>query len=147
MAKSTGIVLSATGISFANEWVQTDRPNFRVLLAGGAVALLFDGIEQVNKQIGVGLSVLMMITVIVTPFAGNSPAQELAILGAMRGKKIGGSSKHSGSGGVTQSHNQQAGGQGTASLTFPGGSGGSGSGNPPPVVAPPAQQPTTGGVW
>lgn len=78
MAKSTGIVLTATGISFANEWVQTDTPNFRILIAGGALALLFDGIEQLSEPAAVGLSVLMMLTVLVTPFQGNSPIQTVA---------------------------------------------------------------------
>ena len=82
MAKSTGIVLAATGISFANEFVQSDGRtiNVRILVAGGLVALLFDGIEKVSEPAAVGLSVLMMITVLLTPFNGNSPVQTLANL-------------------------------------------------------------------
>lgn len=78
MAKSTGIVLTATAISFGNEWVQTYTPNFRILIAGGALSLLFDGIEQVSPQAAYGLGVLMMVTVLVTPFNGKSPVQTLA---------------------------------------------------------------------
>lgn len=78
MAKSTGIVLTATGISFGNEWIQDPtHPNFRILVAGGIVALIFSGVERINEQAGVGLSILMFITVMVTPFKGRSPAQTL----------------------------------------------------------------------
>ena len=78
MAKSTGIVLTATGISFANEWVQDPiHPNFRVLVAGGVVAVIFSGVEKINERAAVGLGILMFITVMITPFKGNSPAQTL----------------------------------------------------------------------
>lgn len=77
MAKSTGIVLTATGISLANEWYQSkdNMPNFRIAIAGLGVALLFDGIEKLNQQAAVGLSVIMLITVLVTPINGKAPAQ------------------------------------------------------------------------
>jgi len=39
MAKSTGIVLAAGGISFANEWWQTKTPNFRIPAATLGAAL------------------------------------------------------------------------------------------------------------
>lgn len=74
MAKSTGIVLTATAISFVNEWVNTSKPNFRVGMAGLGVALLFDGLEKLNEPAAVGLSVIMLITVVLTPINGNSPA-------------------------------------------------------------------------
>lgn len=80
MAKSTGIVLTATTISFGNEWVQTNQLNFRVLVAGSALGLLFAGVESLNEKAGVGLSVLMLITVLITPFNGKSPAQTLGDL-------------------------------------------------------------------
>jgi hypothetical protein len=84
MAKSTGIVLTATAISFTNEWLDTGTPNFRVGIAGLGVALLFDGIEKLNEQAAVGLSVIMLITVLVTPFNGKSPAQN--VLGLINSK-------------------------------------------------------------
>lgn len=77
MAKSTGIVLTGTAISFANEWYQTDTPNFRILLAGMGVALLFDGIEQLDQKAAVGLSIIFVITVLLTPFNGKAPTQTL----------------------------------------------------------------------
>jgi low temperature requirement protein LtrA len=89
MAKSTGIILTAAGISFANEFVQSDGHtiNIRILVAGGALALLFDGLEKVNEQAAVGLSVLALITILVTPFNGNSPLQTVAGLAIAQPKK------------------------------------------------------------
>lgn len=75
MAQSTGIVLTATGITFANEWYQTNKINARVLIAGLGVALLFDGIEKLNERAAVGLATIMLITVMVAPMGGNSPAE------------------------------------------------------------------------
>jgi hypothetical protein len=80
MAKSTGIVLTATGISFANDWLQTNQPNWRIPVAGLVVALIFDGVEHVNETAGVGLSVLMMIAVLLTPIHGKSPADTIISL-------------------------------------------------------------------
>lgn len=75
MAKSTGIVLTSTGIVLANEWYQTNKVNFRVAIAGLGVALVFSGIEKINEKAGVGLSVIMLITVLMTPINGKTPAQ------------------------------------------------------------------------
>lgn len=147
VAKSTGIVLTATGISFANEWAQTDTPNFRVVMAGGAFSLLCAGIEEINKPVAVGLGTLMLITVLVTPFSGNSPMQELADLIAnpnnAKGPRIKGKFKNApqssndNSSGTTTSPNQQSGGTGTTHLNFPGGSNNGGSNkNPRPIIAP-----------
>jgi len=80
MAKSTGIVLTATAISFTNDWITTNTPNFRIAGAGLATALIFDGIEKLNEKAAVGLSVMMFIAVLFTPMHGKSPAQQLANL-------------------------------------------------------------------
>lgn len=78
MAQSTGIVLTASGISFANEWYQTGDPNLRIPIAGLFVALIFGGIERLDTRAGVGLSYLMLITALLTPINGKSPAETLA---------------------------------------------------------------------
>lgn len=82
MAKSTGIVLTATAISFTNEWVHTNTPNLRIGVAGLGVALLFDGLEKINEPAAVGLATIMLITVLLTPINGKSPADTvLELLG------------------------------------------------------------------
>jgi len=78
VAKSTGIVLTATAISFSNDWIQTNKPNFRIAMAGLGVALIFDGIEKLNEKAAVGLSVMMMIAVLLSPMHGKSPVQTLS---------------------------------------------------------------------
>lgn len=74
MAQSTGIVLAASGIAFANEWAQTQTPNLRIPIAGLGVALLFSGIEKLDVRAAVGLSYIMLITVLLTPINGKSPS-------------------------------------------------------------------------
>jgi len=73
MAKSTGIVLTAGGISFANEWYNDKTPNFRIAVATLGVALLFDGIEKISEGAAIGLSTIMLITVLVTPIQKKTP--------------------------------------------------------------------------
>jgi hypothetical protein len=81
MAKSTGIVLGAGAISFTNDWYQSKQPNWRIPIATFAVALIFAGIEKLNERAGVGLSVIMLITVLVTPMHGKAPLQTLGQIG------------------------------------------------------------------
>lgn len=78
MGDSTGIVLTATAISFGNEWIQTNSINWRIPVAGLGTALFLDAVEHVEPKIAVGLAVIMLITVIGTPFNGKSPAQTAA---------------------------------------------------------------------
>lgn len=85
MAKSTGIALTATGISFANEWVQTDKPNWRILAAGLGITLVFDGVEKLNERAAVGLATIMLITVLLTPIKGKSAAD--SVLDLVNNKK------------------------------------------------------------
>lgn len=75
MAQSTGIVLTATGISFANEWMQTGTPNLRIPIAGLGVALFFAGVERLDTRAGVGLAYIMLITALLTPINGKSPTE------------------------------------------------------------------------
>ena len=89
MAKSTGIVLTATAIGMGNEFVQGYGINFRMGIAGLGAALFLTGIEKINDTAGVGLSVIMMITVLLTPFKGKAPAQEVIALMGTGGKKNG----------------------------------------------------------
>lgn len=78
MAKSTAIILTAGGISFANDFVQTKEPNFRIVIATLALALVFDGIEQINEPAAVGLSIMMLVTAMFAPIHGEAPAVRLA---------------------------------------------------------------------
>lgn len=80
MAKATGIMLTATAIGMGNEFVQGYGINFRMGIAGLGAALFLTGIEAVNETAGVGLAVLAMVTVLLTPFKGRAPAEEVLAL-------------------------------------------------------------------
>jgi hypothetical protein len=82
MAESTGIVLTAGTIVFANEWLQGGTPNWKVAVATLGSALIFSGLEKLDTEAAVGLAVIVMITVLiggVNP-AYKSPAQEVLSL-------------------------------------------------------------------
>ena len=78
MAKSMGIVLTGTAIGITNEMMQGYQFNFRMGMAGLGAGLFLSGLEKINEQAGVGLSVIVFITMMITPFKGNAPAQTLA---------------------------------------------------------------------
>jgi len=80
MAKSTGIVLTATAIGMGNEFIQGFGVNFRMGIAGLGAALFLTGIEKINETAGVGLSIMVLIAVMLTPFKGKAPAQEVVSL-------------------------------------------------------------------
>lgn len=80
MAKSTGIVLTGVAIGMGNEFMQGYGINFRMGIAGLGAALFVTGIERVNETAGVGLATIVFITILLTPFKGKSPAEELESL-------------------------------------------------------------------
>jgi hypothetical protein len=80
MAKSTGIVLTGVAIGMGNEFMQGYGVNFRMGVAGLGAALFITGLERVNETAGIGLATIVFITMMLTPFKGKSPAQELEAL-------------------------------------------------------------------
>lgn len=76
MASSTGIILLTGTISFGNEWLQTQKPNFRIPVATLLTALFLDGVEKISPQAATGLATIALITVLLTPLNGKSPLQE-----------------------------------------------------------------------
>jgi hypothetical protein len=77
MAVSTGIVLTGVAIGLGNEFMQGAGINFRMGIAGLGAALFLTGVEKLNYTAGVGLSVMVFIAIMVTPFHGKAPAQEV----------------------------------------------------------------------
>lgn len=86
MAAGPNIVLTATAISFTNEWWQTDEPNFRIVAAGLVFSLIDAAIDHVSPVVASGLGTIMLITVLLTPFNGSSPIQTLSDLAISRPK-------------------------------------------------------------
>lgn len=80
-------MLTATTISFTNEWLHTNTPNFRIVFAGLGASLLFAGLEQLNERAATGVATIALVTILFTPIDGDSPAQTLDKLAT--GKPIG----------------------------------------------------------
>jgi hypothetical protein len=74
----TGIVLLAGTITFANEWYQTGKVNWKVpiatLLAGAAVS----GFSKIDPKAGTGLSIMVLIAAVTMKFGGKSVIDTLA---------------------------------------------------------------------
>ena len=89
MAASTGLILTAGAVTFANEWLQLGRPNWRIVVGTLGSALVFSGLEKLDERAAVGLAAIVIITVLVggvTPGV-KSPAQEvLSLLGQKTAK-------------------------------------------------------------
>lgn len=78
MAQSTGLIIVVGTISFGNEWLQTGTPNFRIPVATLAAGAFLAALEKVYPKAAVGLSVIALITVILTPLNGKSPMEQIA---------------------------------------------------------------------
>lgn len=78
MAATTGIILAGTVIGAGNEWYQTGAFPWRIGAAGLLLTAFMAGAEKINQPISVGLSLAFLATVLVTPFHGNSPLQEVS---------------------------------------------------------------------
>jgi len=88
MGASTGIVLAGTAIAGGNEWYQAGQFPWRIGIAGLLLSGFMFGVEKISEPLAVGLSSIFVVTVLVTPFHGNSPVQELAnIVNKPKGKK------------------------------------------------------------
>lgn len=72
------LVLAAGLMTFGNEWLQTDKINWRVpvatLLGAGFVGL----IGNFSPGAGNGLGTMVLIAAATVPINGKSPVQELA---------------------------------------------------------------------
>lgn len=78
MAKAMTIVLTGTAINVGNQLVQGEGFNFRMGAAGVMAGFFLSGIEKLNETAGTGLAIIFFITVMFTPFKGDSPMQTLA---------------------------------------------------------------------
>lgn len=79
MQDSTGAILSATAgsIAFANEWVSAGKVNFRIAVATPLLALFMYGVGKISAPLAAGLGGAVLVTVLVTPFNGQSPLQSV----------------------------------------------------------------------
>jgi hypothetical protein len=77
-ATATGIILVAGTMTFANEWYNTGKADFKVAVATMFAAAIFDGLQKVDSKAAIGLSVIVLITAFTTKFGGQSVASTIA---------------------------------------------------------------------
>jgi len=66
MAASTGLVLAAGAMAFADRGLNRNEWDIRIPVATGAVALIAAGSEKITPQLGIGIGVLMVLGVFLT---------------------------------------------------------------------------------
>ena len=75
---ATGIILTAGTITFANEWYQTGKVNWRVPVATVLGAAVFDGLAHIDDKAALGLSIIVLLGAMTTKFGGKSAAETVA---------------------------------------------------------------------
>lgn len=75
---ATGIILTAGTITFANEWYQTKKINWRVPVATILAAAVFDGLAHIDDKAAVGLSIIVLMGAMTTKFGGKSASETVA---------------------------------------------------------------------
>jgi len=86
MGTAPKIILAATIIAFSSEWYQTDKPNFRIPVAGILMAWVFQGIENLDENAGIGLALIAFTTSLLAPVKGQKSPVDVAakIVGSNR---------------------------------------------------------------
>jgi|SRR5215471_665799 len=84
---ATVIVLTAGTATFANEWYQTHKVNWRVPIATLLAGAVIDGLNKVDDKAAIGLSIMVLIAALATKFGGKSVIDTLVELWAVNPKK------------------------------------------------------------
>jgi hypothetical protein len=75
-APGTIVLLTGTG-TFANEWLQTGKPNWRVIPATLLAAWGIELLDHISNGAAMALSIMVAIAGVTTTFGGKSIIQEL----------------------------------------------------------------------
>ena len=88
MAQSTGIIVAAGGITFANEWIH-NKVNWKVPIATAGAALIFAGMEKIPgaQPFAVGIATIALISVLVGGVTPGVPSPAIQIIDFINGKK------------------------------------------------------------
>lgn len=79
-ATATGIILIAGGMTFANEWYQTGKADFKVLVATAFAGAIFDGLAKLDDKAAIGLATIVLLGAFTTRFGGKSVADTMVQL-------------------------------------------------------------------
>jgi hypothetical protein len=77
---ATGLILTAGTMTFANEWYQTNKVNWRVPVATMLAAAVFDGLAHLDDKAATGLAFIALLGAFTTRFNGQSVADTIAAL-------------------------------------------------------------------
>lgn len=77
MSAAPGIILVAGTGTFANEWLQTGKPNWRVIPATLLASWGFTALDKLSPKASVALALMAGIVAVTTTFGGKSIVQEL----------------------------------------------------------------------
>jgi hypothetical protein len=75
---ATGVILTAGTITFANEWYQTGKVNWRVPVATVLAAAVFDGLAHIDDKAALGLSIIVLFGALTTKFGGKSASETIS---------------------------------------------------------------------
>jgi hypothetical protein len=72
-------VLAATGVSFANHWINTNQVDLKIPVAGALAAVLGAGISQIPglEPVMTAIGWLAFVAVLIAPVQNPSPIQNL----------------------------------------------------------------------
>ena len=89
MSSAPGIAVIAGTATFGNEWLQTNKPNWKVIPATAIAALIFAGFEKVNQPAARGLAALALVTTLIAPVGtAEAPVTHLAQIMGYTGKAV-----------------------------------------------------------
>lgn len=77
---ATVIVLTAGSMTFANEWYQTNKVNWRIPVATVLLAGIFDVFGNIDPKAATLSSVIVLVGAVTTHINGKSVADELVAL-------------------------------------------------------------------
>lgn len=75
---ATGIILIAGTITFATEWYNTGKVNFKVPVATLLAAAVFDGLAKLDDKAAIGLAVMVLLGAVTVKWGGRSVVETVA---------------------------------------------------------------------
>jgi hypothetical protein len=75
---ATGIILIAGTTTFATEWYNTKKVNFKIPVATLFAAAIFDGFAKLDSKAATGIAVIVLLGALTTKWGGKSAMETLA---------------------------------------------------------------------
>jgi hypothetical protein len=75
---ATGLILIAGTATFATEWYNTKKVNFKVPVATLLAAAVFDGFAKLDDKAAIGIAVMVLLGALTTKWGGKSAVETVA---------------------------------------------------------------------